>query len=362
MDISLINVFNNNDGNITTSSSLVLLDHSIEDTLLGHDNITANSTLTGSAAEPCGVSNGTLTTYLFFIFPIIGFIVLVMGSFMLRKRQIEQDAEAIRRHRARLSAAEAERRLKEERRTRLVEKALVTIRVTHLPKRRSRGSTEDESCGSTDLDSSMSSSSTVLGHSSGGVSAHRRLSSSSFECINEKDEEGNEFSYDIERGEQQLDDSKATVIEKRISQPTPEIWDSATCAICLEPYKENDDVSYSKHQNCTHAFHSSCIVAWLKDELRNDCPMCRGPYLHLCVVEEDGDYLGGGGTSSSPSSSSQNDNNNLSPSNPTPYAITRRAIDITEVMDPTSVNITTTTTNKNTDDTAVEEGGGDSAV
>ena len=349
MDISLINVFNNNDGNITTSSSLVLLDHSIEDTLLGHDNITANSTLTGSAAEPCGVSNGTLTTYLFFIFPIIGFIVLVMGSFMLRKRQIEQDAEAIRRHRARLSAAEAEKRLKEERRTRLVEKALVTIRVTHLPKRRLRGSTEDESCGSTDLDSSMSSSSTVLGHSSGGVSAHRRLSSS------------NEFSYDIERGEQQLDDSKATVIEKRISQPTPEIWDSETCAICLEPYKENDDVSYSKHQNCTHAFHSSCIVAWLKDELRNDCPMCRGPYLHLCVVEEDGDYLGGGGTASP--SSFENDNNNPSPSNPMPDAITRRAIDITEVMDPTSVNIVSSTTNNNTDGTAVEEGGrGDSAV
>lgn len=358
MDIPLINVFNNNDSNITTSSSLVLLDHSIEDTLLGHDNITANSTLT----EPCGVSNGTLTAYLFFIFPAIGFIVLVMGSFMLRKRQIEQDAEAIRRHQARLTAAEAEQRLKEERRTRLVEKALITIRVTHLPKRRSRGSTEDESCGSTDLDLSMSSSSTVLGHSSEGVSVHRRHSSSSFECIDEKDEEGNELSYDIERGEEQLDDSKATAIEKRISQPTPEIWDSETCAICLEPYKENDDVSYSKHQNCTHAFHSSCIVAWLKDELRNDCPMCRGPYLHLCVVEEDGDYLGGGGTSPS-SPPSQNDNNTPSPSNPTPDAITRRAIDITEVMDPTSMNIVSTTTNNNTDGTAVEEGGrGDSAV
>ena len=74
-----------------------------------------------------------------------------------------------------------------------------------------------------------------------------------------------------------------------------DVWQAVeTCAICLEPYGENDRVSYSRHRNCAHAFHAACILAWLRDEFRNDCPICRGPYLHLCVVEDDGDdYLGG---------------------------------------------------------------------
>jgi len=74
-------------------------------------------------------------------------------------------------------------------------------------------------------------------------------------------------------------------------------WQTETCAICLEPYKENDEVSYSKHQNCSHAFHTCCIVAWGKD--RNDCPCCRGPYLHLCVLEDESDYCLGVSSSSS---------------------------------------------------------------
>ena len=66
------------------------------------------------------------------------------------------------------------------------------------------------------------------------------------------------------------------------------MWQAVeTCAICLEPYWLNDRVSYSRHRNCAHAFHAACILAWLRDEFRNDCPMCRGPYLHLCVVEDD---------------------------------------------------------------------------
>ena len=52
------------------------------------------------------------------------------------------------------------------------------------------------------------------------------------------------------------------------------------CVICLEPYQENDIVSYSKHQSCNHVFHTGCIWNWLRDECRNDCPVCR-----CCITE-----------------------------------------------------------------------------
>ena len=63
------------------------------------------------------------------------------------------------------------------------------------------------------------------------------------------------------------------------------------CAICLESYQENESVSYSKHRNCSHTFHTDCILNWLKDEFRNDCPCCRSPYVHVCIKESDDDIF-----------------------------------------------------------------------
>src|SRR6056300_747002 len=95
---------------LDNATSLVLFDHSMKDTLLETSEDTAStshlfdhsqsndgisSTLDSSAGEPCAGPN--FTTYLFFIFPIIGFVVLIMGGCFLRKRQVQQDAEAIRR-------------------------------------------------------------------------------------------------------------------------------------------------------------------------------------------------------------------------------------------------------------------------
>ena len=54
-------------------------------------------------------------------------------------------------------------------------------------------------------------------------------------------------------------------------------WEAETCAICIEQYEENDIISYSKRQSCTHAFHKKCIELWLKD--KDDCPCCRCPYV-----------------------------------------------------------------------------------
>ncbi|KAL7537233.1 hypothetical protein ACHAXR_007676 [Thalassiosira sp. AJA248-18] len=54
-------------------------------------------------------------------------------------------------------------------------------------------------------------------------------------------------------------------------------WEIETCAICIEPYEENDAISYSKRQNCMHSFHQGCIKLWLKEN--SECPCCRCPYV-----------------------------------------------------------------------------------
>lgn len=331
------------------STSLILFDHSLENPLLENNNndsplynetSAADHNKTGWRCGTSSLSSSNFTTYLFFIFPIIGFFVLVMGSCLLRKRQVQQDAEAIQRYHERISAADSERRFKEERRTKWVEEALITIKVTFCPKKKTMLSspygvrarsatmetdvTVESMSNSTDSDSTISSSCTSLG-------AVRRVSEVSSDCDGGDDDDDGKALSEAEQGQQFTTSNLSKGCSPSASQTlsealllenstTPFDWQSETCAICLEPYKENDDVSYSKHQNCSHAFHTSCILSWLKDEFRNDCPCCRGPYLHLCVVEEDGDYLGG------------NNTNNL-----------MTTVNIAEVMDPTRFSETTNT-------------------
>ena len=242
-----------------------------------------------------------INQYLFFIFPIIGFLILCLGGCILRRRVHRLDAEAIQRRDDRIFAAEAEKQLQAEHRSRLVEKTLITIKLSYRKKISSTTSRDRaESCDSTDLDSTMSSSCTVLG-STMRNSDEPVESSASFDCIDEEDYD--DSLSDAENGiasstDADVDYNMYTMTEavesSTTSTPLPPIdcQKLETCAICLEPYKENDDVSYSRHQNCSHAFHTSCIQSWLADEFRNDCPCCRGPYVHMLGVEEDGDDTG----------------------------------------------------------------------
>lgn len=47
--------------------------------------------------------------------------------------------------------------------------------------------------------------------------------------------------------------------------------DEGNCVICLEEYKEMDDVGSLK--NCGHEYHVSCIKKWLS--MKNSCPICK---------------------------------------------------------------------------------------
>ncbi|KAK4583300.1 hypothetical protein RGQ29_026191 [Quercus rubra] len=50
------------------------------------------------------------------------------------------------------------------------------------------------------------------------------------------------------------------------------IQEEGTCVICLEEYKDMDDVGALK--TCGHDYHVSCIKKWLS--MKNLCPVCKG--------------------------------------------------------------------------------------
>ena len=50
-----------------------------------------------------------------------------------------------------------------------------------------------------------------------------------------------------------------------------------SCPICAEEYKEGDNVCWSKNEDCAHAFHLDCNVAYLLNT--NECILCRNEFL-----------------------------------------------------------------------------------
>lgn len=206
-----------------------------------------NQTLDDSPAYmPSGDNN------IFFIFPAMGFIVLVMGSLYLRHQRIEQSQQSARAYDARLRAQHESIRQKKALRLEMVENALVTTKVVVRNKQ------------------------PIIRRSSFALTESTLDSSS--------DSEINLQSEDVE--------AQTNVTYASVTLECPinmDGWKLESCAICLEAYQENDSVSYSKHQNCSHAFHTKCILNWLQDEYRNDCPCCRSEYIHVCITEPEED-------------------------------------------------------------------------
>ena len=54
-----------------------------------------------------------------------------------------------------------------------------------------------------------------------------------------------------------------------------------SCAICLCSYDIDDVVVWSSNEDCTHAFHDECILAWLVKNQNGECPCCRCPFTDL---------------------------------------------------------------------------------
>jgi hypothetical protein len=56
------------------------------------------------------------------------------------------------------------------------------------------------------------------------------------------------------------------------------------CAICVERYKEGDQVVWSS-LNCSHAFHYECILVWLSKGKKR-CPICRDWFVPGARIED----------------------------------------------------------------------------
>ena len=50
---------------------------------------------------------------------------------------------------------------------------------------------------------------------------------------------------------------------------------SGVCTICLCPYEDGDQISWSTEESCQHAFHTDCIIPWLAKKEEPKCPICR---------------------------------------------------------------------------------------
>jgi len=55
------------------------------------------------------------------------------------------------------------------------------------------------------------------------------------------------------------------------------LYSPKSCSICLEPYREGDDICWSQNEKCAHVYHLDCIVDWLMNS--DECPLCRADYL-----------------------------------------------------------------------------------
>ena len=65
---------------------------------------------------------------------------------------------------------------------------------------------------------------------------------------------------------------------KHLNDGTEEA-DTSLCPICLEQFKNGDDICCSRNLECGHVFHLSCITSWLMTH--DDCPLCRADYFEL---------------------------------------------------------------------------------
>lgn len=54
-------------------------------------------------------------------------------------------------------------------------------------------------------------------------------------------------------------------------------FDENICSICLEPFYNHEELSWSKAQKCQHVFHTECLIPWLMKH--EECPVCRTEFM-----------------------------------------------------------------------------------
>ncbi|XP_043701596.1 probable E3 ubiquitin-protein ligase ZFP1 [Telopea speciosissima] len=71
------------------------------------------------------------------------------------------------------------------------------------------------------------------------------------------------------------EDMISNSLTETIHRSTDQIQEEVSCVICLEEYKEREEVGTLK--NCKHDYHVDCIKKWLS--MKNVCPICKAPAI-----------------------------------------------------------------------------------
>jgi hypothetical protein len=88
------------------------------------------------------------------------------------------------------------------------------------------------------------------------------------------------FRRKLEHGDSVADIQTALAAARDL--PSPSESSSAStgpskpeCSICLEGYKRDETICWSKTNECDHIFHSKCIRQWMIQNGHDHCPLCR---------------------------------------------------------------------------------------
>jgi Ring finger domain len=63
------------------------------------------------------------------------------------------------------------------------------------------------------------------------------------------------------------------------SNPSVSGMQQPTCAICLDRFRDGEDICSAQNKDCPHEYHLQCIFPWLLKS--QDCPCCRRDYLAI---------------------------------------------------------------------------------
>uniref|UniRef100_A0A1J3DU07 RING-type E3 ubiquitin transferase n=1 Tax=Noccaea caerulescens TaxID=107243 RepID=A0A1J3DU07_NOCCA len=70
-------------------------------------------------------------------------------------------------------------------------------------------------------------------------------------------------------------DAISSCLLETMYYPLYQTEEQSKCAICLEEYKEREELG--KLKGCGHDYHGGCIKKWLS--IKNTCPICKSPAL-----------------------------------------------------------------------------------
>lgn len=81
---------------------------------------------------------------------------------------------------------------------------------------------------------------------------------------------------------------KKKVILERMFSSSNVLYAQTDCAICLEPFVEEEQIAILR---CHHVFHTGCISEWVnkKDEKSILCPVCKHDMRDVKAVDDRGD-------------------------------------------------------------------------